>query len=285
MKYSEFIEKKQHGTPAFPVEYYYLDKSHPRYVMDLHWHKEYEIIKVRSGSLTVYLNSTKYILNSGDCLFIEGGCLKRGYPHNCVYECLVFDVSALNGRLGNSEEKFFLDLNGTDIMFKNFISNENTEILSTVNELFETTSSAGKYYEIKTVGLLYMLFYELYLSGYIFKSSGVSVDKSMQTVILLLKWIDEHYSERITLAEISEVVGLSEKYICRIFKEYTSKTIIDYVNERRIEKACVEITAKSITEIAFNCGFNDLSYFCKMFKKYKNTTPSQYKKDILKSKI
>ena len=127
-----------------------------------------------------------------------------------------------------------------------------------------------------------MLFYELYRSGHIFKSSGVAVDKSMQTVMTLLKWIDKHYSERITLSEIAEAVGLSEKYVCRIFKEYTSKTIMDYVNEIRIERACVEIGAKSITEAAFNCGFNDLSYFCKTFKKYKNTTPSQYKKDVLK---
>lgn len=282
MKYSEFIEKKQHGTPNFPVEYYRLDKSHPRYVMPLHWHKEYEILKVQSGSLTVYLNNIKYELESGDCLFIEGGCLKRGYPNNCVYDCLVFDISVLNAKSGNYSKNLFSDLIGSDTRYTNLISRDDTEILSTIDKLLEITENSGALYEIKTIGLLYLLFYELYRSKYIFNSPNTSVDKSMQTVISLLEWIDEHIAEHITLSEISKEVKLSEKYICRIFKEYTSKTIMDYVNERRIEKACEEMISKSITEAAFNSGFNDLSYFCKTFKRYKNTTPSKYKKLIPK---
>ncbi len=282
MKYSEFIEKKHHGTPNFPVEYYRIDKSHPRYVMPLHWHKEYEIIKVQSGSLTVYLNNVKYELTEGDCLFVEGGCLKRGYPNNCVYDCLVFDVSVLNDRIGNYSKNLFSDLNGPDTQYINLISRSDTEILATVDKLLEITESGGTLYEIKTIGLLYLLFYDLYRLKYIFNSKNAAVDKSMQTVISLIEWIDEHISEHITLCEISKAVKLSEKYICRIFKEYTSKTIIDYLNERRIEKACAEMISKSITEAAFNSGFNDLSYFCKTFKRYKNTTPSKYKKLISK---
>ena len=282
MKYSELIEKKQHGTPNFPIEYYRIDKSHPRYVMPLHWHKEYEIVKVISGCRTVYLNNTKYELQSGDCLFIEGGCLKRGYPHNCIYDCLVFDISLLNVKFGNHADNLFFDLKGTTTQYVNLISKNDTQIHSAVDNLLEITKNCGDFYEIKTVGLLYILFYELYRSGYIYNSPNTSPDKTMQTIISLLKWIDEHVSDRITLSEISEAISLSEKYICRIFKEYTSKTVMDYVNERRIEKACAEMTSKSITEAAFNSGFNDLSYFCKTFKKYKNTTPSKYKKLIHK---
>ena len=282
MKYSEFIEKKRHGTPNFPIEYYRLDKRHPRYVMALHWHKEYELIRVIGGCLTVYLNSTKHTLNEGDCLFVEGGRLKRGEPHHCVYECLVFDAAALNEKIGKSGKNLFSDLNGSDIQYTNFIPSSDDAIQPTIAALFETAKNADRFYEIKTVGLLYLLFYELYRGGYIFHSKTPSSDKGMQTVISLLQWIDEHYAERITLQEISRVVGLSEKYICRIFKEYTSKTIMDYLNERRIENACLEMSDKSITESAFNCGFNDLSYFCRTFKRYKNTTPSQYKKQLAK---
>ncbi len=282
MKYAELIEKKHHGTPNFPIEYYRIDKSHPRYVMPLHWHKEYEIIKIKNGSLTVYLNNTKYELISGDCLFIEGGCLKRAYPHNCTYDCLVFDISLLNSKMGNNLENLFCDLKGPNTQYINFISRNDYEIHSTVDELLEITKSGSDFYEIKTIGLLYMLFYELYRSKYIFNSPNTSIDKSLQTIMSLLSWIDEHISEHITLAEISKAVKLSEKYICRIFKEYTSKTVMDYINERRIENASAEMLCKSITEAAFNSGFNDLSYFCKTFKKYKNTTPSQYKRSMQK---
>ena len=173
-----------------------------------------------------------------------------------------------------------LCLNGADTKYVNFIHFDDYEVQLTIDEIFETMQKADDFYEIKTVGQLYILFYKLYRGGYIFKSSSSCTDKGMQVIVSLLKWIDDHYRERITLVDISMVVGLSEKYICRIFKKYTSKTTMDYVNERRIESACSEMSTKSITESVFNCGFNVLSYFCRTFKKYKSTTPSQYKKHL-----
>ena len=56
MKNSEFLEKKQHGTPEFPIQYYFVKSGHPQYVMPPHWHKEFEIIRVLSGDFRVFLN-------------------------------------------------------------------------------------------------------------------------------------------------------------------------------------------------------------------------------------
>ncbi len=282
MKYSELIEKKRHGTPYFPVEYYYLNREHPRYVMVPHWHKEFEIIRVLSGRLTVYLNSTKYELADGDCLFIEGGCLMRGYPDNCVYECLVFDTAMLERKLAEEKWKGLFESGSSELEYKNFIDRNDTEINITIDRILCAIIEAKPFFELEIISLFYKLFYELCSSGYIVKNKNVAVDKGVRTVMFLLKWIESHDSEPITLSKISEVSGLSEKYLCRIFKEYTSKTIINYVNESRIEKACVAIESVSITEAAFGCGFNDLSYFCKTFKKYKGMTPSEYKKAYVK---
>lgn len=278
MKYAELIEKKQHGTPRFPIEYYHLNKKHPRYVMPLHWHKEYEIIRVLSGSMTVYLNSERYELGGGDCVFIEGGCLKRGYPHSCIYECLVFDTALLNSGIERFSEGPFGDPLGAKKQHRNFISADEKQLQATIDALFSAVKSKGACYELQTLGLLYTLFYELHRSGHILQSQDRPEGKGIQTVMSLLKWIDAHVTEHITLADVARVAGLSEKYVCRIFREYTSKTVIDYVNERRIERACAQLMTSGITETAFNCGFNDLSYFCKTFKKHMGITPSQYKK-------
>lgn len=277
MKYSELAEKKQHGTPAFPVGYYHIDEAHPRYVMPLHWHKEYEIIKVRRGAFTVYLNGKRYDLRSGDTLFVEGGCLKRGYPESCEYECLVFDINML-GSASPYSDKLLGALTAPDTRYKNFIPAGSVKINSAVDELINAVRNRGEFFEIKAVGLLYMLIYELYLSGCIYKSPESSADKGIGAVMKSIRWIDEHITERITLADLSAAVGFCEKYICRIFKEYTSKTVVDYVNEQRIERAAAQMMRGSITEAAFNSGFNDLSYFCKTFKKYKGITPSEYKR-------
>ena len=118
--------------------------------------------------------------------------------------------------------------------------------------------------------------------GYVKKKKDVPQSKGLKNVTLLLDWIDSNLTEPITLSSLAKKTGLSEKYICRIFKLYTSKTVTDYINERRIERACIEMATKSITEAAFASGFNELSYFCKLFKRYKGRTPSEYKRGILR---
>ena len=87
----------------------------------------------------------------------------------------------------------------------------------------------------------------------------------------LLRWLQQNFTEPLRLNTLAEHCGLSEKYLCRLFKEYTAKTPIEYITDLRIEHACIEMTArqKSITEAAFNSGFNDVSYFCKVFKRQK----------------
>ena len=94
----------------------------------------------------------------------------------------------------------------------------------------------------------------------------------------MINWIDNDYKEHITLDLLSKKSGLSPNYICRIFKEYTSKSPIEYVNAVRIENVCRDILLgeKNITEAAMENGFNDISYFCKVFKKHKGISAKEY---------
>ena len=272
MQYSELIEKKKHGTPDFPIEYYYIDRSHPRYIMATHWHKEFELIRVLSGRLTVYLNTVKYDLLPGQCVFVEGGCLKWALPENCVYECLVFDTALL----GKGEQTLLLEEG--EHSYKNLIATEDAQILDSIDRLFTSAREEKPYYRLEVVSLLSGLFYRLHLSGYITQNRNYTTDRKLRTVISLLKWIEKNNTQEITLQKIADYAGLTPKYLCRIFKNYTSKTIMDYVNESRIERSCIELLHNSVTEAAFNCGFNDVSYFCKTFKKHKGMTPKEYKK-------
>ena len=90
-----FHEKKQHGTLAFPAEYYYIDSTHPQYHMPFHWHKEWELIRVISGSFTAHIDEEEYTAVAGDILLIRGSMLHGGTPTDCVYECFVFDLHGL----------------------------------------------------------------------------------------------------------------------------------------------------------------------------------------------
>ena len=76
---------------------------------------------------------------------------------------------------------------------------------------------------------------------------------------------------------MADSVQMSPKYFCRFFQEMTHRSPVDYLNYYRIERACYQLltTNDTITEVAYNAGFNDL---IKTFKKYKGTTPKQYLK-------
>ena len=79
---------------------------------------------------------------------------------------------------------------------------------------------------------------------------------------------------------MARVGNLNEKYLCRLFKNYTSMTPIEYINSLRIENACHLMIHSnfSVTDAALESGFNDSSYFTKLFKRHKGITPSEYKK-------
>ncbi len=94
------------------------------------------------------------------------------------------------------------------------------------------------------------------------------------------QFIDEHYREEITLDRLAAVAGLSPNYLCRAFKQYTGKTPFTYLQERRIQAAMVLLrgTSDKVVGIACDCGFHDLSYFNRTFRRLVGTTPSGYRR-------
>ena len=97
---------------------------------------------------------------------------------------------------------------------------------------------------------------------------------------LLVEKIESEYTHKITLRDLSEIAQINEKYLCRFFKEFTGQTPIDYINRLRIDRACYEMSVNklNVTEAVYECGFNEISYFLKIFKKYKGITPGEYRK-------
>lgn len=95
-------------------------------------------------------------------------------------------------------------------------------------------------------------------------------------------FIDKNLSEPLSLDEISKVGGLSRYHFARTFKAVTGISFKGYQNSKRIEvaKKLLANRERSITDICFSLGYNDVSYFGRVFRKYEGMTPSAYKKIV-----
>jgi len=101
-----------------------------------------------------------------------------------------------------------------------------------------------------------------------------------QAITDSLRYIDEHYSKRIKLGELAALYSLSPRRFSELFKQQTGKTLIEYVNAKRIKNAQERLRATShITYACLATGFRDLGYFYRVFKKYTGQTPGEYVRD------
>ena len=87
MHHINFRETRQRGTVDFPIEFHHVSINHPQYEMPIHWHVEYEIIRVLEGELLLVLDEQELLITKGSAVFIPAGSVHEGHPqNNCIYE-------------------------------------------------------------------------------------------------------------------------------------------------------------------------------------------------------
>lgn len=108
---------------------------------------------------------------------------------------------------------------------------------------------------------------------------NVAVSKKNILIYEAEKFIDENFEKGITVSEVTKNIGVSLSYLSRIFREETGNTLINYINQKKIEKAKVYLrsTDKKIYEIASALGFENTTYFSYFFKKSTGMSPKEYK--------
>lgn len=278
------LDRTQHGTLEFPVEYYYVDQQHPRYQMPFHWHSEWEILRILDGHMQISLDDEQYTLSKGDILLIRGGMLHGGEPENCVYECLVFDLYGIFHRIEMVKLYLRPFYRQTYLPQSLYLSDSCPEVSDTVEKLMEVFSLGNNCPELETVAALSRLFAWIRNSGN-YTEVSPSEDSGSRTdrIKPVLEFIETHYSQSLTLKDLSLAAGMNPKYFCRVFRSLTHHSPMDYLNFYRIEQAAhmLDSTELSVTEVGNRCGFWESSYFTKVFRKYKEITPLQYRKNAL----
>lgn len=275
-----YNELKQHGTEDFPFELYRVNTLHPKYEMAFHWHAAVELIRVLKGELTLTLDNRVHLLTAGEIAIVNSETVHGATPKNCEYECLVFHLAFL--KTSNALCDRFLDDLLTHTAYLTEFPTE-PSVVSLLTTIFDEIGNPQKGMHFKVIGYFHELLGELQRNGlYTAALSLESVrdEQKVQKLKCALKYLREHFSEDISLEDIAAASELSSKYFCKFFKTMTGTTPVRYLLSYRIERAARKLlsTDLTVTRIAEECGFRDLSYFIKTFKTCKGVPPNEYRK-------
>jgi transcriptional regulator GlxA family with amidase domain len=110
-------------------------------------------------------------------------------------------------------------------------------------------------------------------------TNAESISYNSRRVESIMAYLNKNFDKNITLTEAAKIASMSEVAFSRFFKLRTGKTFVDTLNEIRLGHASRMLidTTQSITEIAYKCGFNNMSNFNRIFKKKKDCTPKEFR--------
>lgn len=119
----------------------------------------------------------------------------------------------------------------------------------------------------------------------VLNAEGFSLEtevKDNDRINIIFNYVKNNFQDDIPLMEIADMVSMTVPSFCRYFKKITNKTFVQFVNERRLVHASKLLTEQtmSITEVCFECGFNNFSHFNKSFKAFTDQNPSEYRKQL-----
>jgi AraC-like DNA-binding protein len=272
------LDSQKELHPVYVSEYglkviYRLTFQANRVAFPLHWHDNMEFLRIREGSLILSCASHQLTLLPGDVGVISSQMLHTGLsgPEGVVYDVLRIDYALLcNGT--TTSDTYLQGLHDGSCQFEPLVRNDS--IRQRLDDIVEARRQPDKQHPMQLLALLYDLSGLLYKHCTIQDILGLPAQKQLGQVI---DYINDHYTENISSAMLSQLFGHDEAYFCRKFKKHTGLTIMKYIQILRMEKArklLVE-TALSVQDIAVSCGFSDAAYFNNCFKKLYRITPSQ----------
>lgn len=247
-----------------------------------HVHPFHEIFCLSSGECTSFIDHNIYKFGKGDLVIVPGGCLhKTVYTGKGIHERIVISFRQeitdwIKEQIGaeylkncmvpgviNIPEKRrnYVDSLLDKLMFEN----DTPDILSTA---------------FIKAGLVELLLFIIRCKEY--EDNVIKeIDVDNRKIQEVATYIFEHYTENILLEDVADKFDMSKSFLSKRFKTATGFGFKEYIINLRIQNACRLLleTDKSITDIAFECGFNDSNYFGDSFRKIKGISPRKYRKN------
>jgi len=278
----------------FPFDYVYYDTRDEQNELPDHVHDWYELVYVYEGQGTFFIDQTIYEARGGHLYFIPGNTIHRSLPLSIYPKtstALYFSPSFVHYSMLN-DQFTYLALFEQAKKQKKYQAQLNKEQQQFITQYFDQIHAENLQkqvgYKHAIQNLVQQLLIWLSRQGLFATDNPNTAASTTHIPVWLLHslaYIDEHFTEPLTLSTLARTADISPEHFARVFKALTGLTLIGYVTNKRIihAKELLQHSPNNIADIAYSCGFESIPHFHRKFKQLTGLTPASYKKSLHES--
>ena len=228
-------EIKKHGNYEFPV-HVSLEKiqAYEQNSFPWHWHPEIEFTWVMSGQIEYFVNNEKNLLSQGEGLFCNSNALHSGYmveQKDCNYLSVTFHPRFIYGYENSLLQTKYVDFITANESWHSLKLQKDVEwhqnVIGQLQKIYRMSQNPPADYELQVHLILAGIWQNLYRYYSSLPVSEQQPQKHLARLKEILSYIQAHYTQELTLDEISEHVNICKSECCRFFKKYMKMTIFD----------------------------------------------------------
>lgn len=267
-----------HDENTLDSNVFYIEKGiRTESQMLMHHHRSYEIYYLVCNEQEYFIEDRFYTVAAGDLVLIPANVMHRTEGEGTLRFLVHFTDSFL--------QRFFTDsvltplLGGLPHVFRTD-TQERERILGILNAmLLEYNRSVQEQTPLNEPLISGYLYHILFTMAHA-DNNYTSHSKNDERMTKIIQFINENYNHITDIEQIAEHFFISKYHLCRFFRKNLGISLITYLNTIKIREACSVIKngCANMTEVAILCGFNSSSYFCKVFKKEKGISPTEFRR-------
>ena len=277
-----FHETREYG-PDIPVNVLYrIDNN-----FLAHWHIDVEMVYILEGCIRIGVNKESKILRKGEMAIFSSKDIHYydSRDMHSIIIALIFHPEIIGSPRGWPENQRFNEPYIDKELFKNLDEQTHSSIVETFQIILKEIDEKKTFYslyvkgrisELCALALRHFPIYDVIFSKESHKPSNI------QKIQYAIQYLENNYMNEISLSDISEKANFSPCYFSRLFNSFTGINFKSYLSKVKIDKAenLIKTSDKSIIDISYECGFNSIRTFNRIFKSAKGCQPSDIRKAV-----
>ncbi|WP_411345319.1 AraC family transcriptional regulator [Paenibacillus sp. WLX1005] len=275
--------------PSFPIKVNFCgSREYGQVMFPHHWHRHMEFLYVESGEAMIECNAEPVHVRAGDLIVLNGNDLHQGtsLSNQLVYYALIADLQSLQSPSQDAvETRFITPMTQNRLLFRTHIRGD-AELQRCMEDIIDEFRNRRVGHELSVKSYMYRLL-TLLVRGYVADVSNWKHNenrmRNLERFTPILQHIEQCYADEMTIEQLAGMAGLSRFHFSRLFHELTGRTVTEYINRVRINRAEYLLinTGMTVSEVAMAAGYNDISYFSRTFKKYRDVAPSEIRELLM----